>query len=141
MLFLAISMVACEKDEEQDVIYLDVTNANLHGSWKLSEWNNELINDLRYCYIDFNRSEEKFIIYENIGSMYAQKLTGSYRIKGNSQDGYQLTGTYDYTGETWKGYNVVSLTNTCLRLRAINNADELQVYERCSEIPADVIYE
>lgn len=141
LFFLTISLVACEKEEEQGMVYLDVTNANLHGTWKLSEWSGEPMNDTRYCYIDFSRSEETFIIYENIGSMYAQKLTGSYRIKGNKGDGYQLTGTYDYTGEQWKGYHVVSLTNTQLQLRVDRSEEDILIYDRCEEVPDKVIYE
>ncbi|MFV0378492.1 MAG: lipocalin family protein [Mangrovibacterium sp.] len=142
MLFLTVSMMACDKDDDiQELPSLEVTNANLHGTWKLYEWNGELMNDSRYSYIDFDRLEQAFVIYENFSSMYARKLTGKFTIGGSNEDGYTLTGVYDYTDEAWKGYDVNRLTTERLELSESNNPDEVLIYVRCAEIPDDVLYE
>ncbi len=142
MFFLAIGMVACEKDEDiQEEPSLEVTNANLNGIWQLYEWNGEVMEDGRFCYMNLDRLEETFTIYENIGSMYARKLTGAYSIEGDDTEGYTLEGTYDYIEESWKGYDVNRLTATRLELNVTDNPDEELIYVLVDEIPEDVLYE
>lgn len=142
VLFLAVTLMACEKDDEiQEIPSLEVTNANLHGTWELYEWDGELMNDGRFCYIDFDRLDQTFVIYENLGSMYGRKLTGKFAIEGSLEEGFSLSGTYDYIDEVWKAYQVNYLTAERMELSVQTNPEELLIYVRCDEIPEDILYQ
>ena len=57
---------ACSSDDDElEEPALEVTPANLHGTWKLVEWNNgEQVPEGTYCYIVFNRKEQTFEMYQ-----------------------------------------------------------------------------
>ena len=82
---LVIALFACgfaacsSDDEEPEEPALEVTPANLRGTWKLVEWNNgEQVPEGTYCYIVFNRKEQTFEMYQKFDSMYGRHITGSF---------------------------------------------------------------
>ncbi|MEE0147684.1 MAG: lipocalin family protein, partial [Segatella copri] len=100
---LVIALFACgfaacsSDDEEPEEPALEVTPANLHGTWKLVEWNNgEQVPEGTYCYIVFNRKEQTFEMYQKFDSMYGRHITGSFAIKNDPYQGYIISGSYDY---------------------------------------------
>ncbi len=136
---LCLGIISCSDDNDiAGPEKLEVTYTNIHGIWRLDEWNNEKM-DGRYCYIDFNRSDQTFVMYDNIGSMYARKQTGIFAIEGNMDDGYLLTGEYDYTHESWRTYVVNELTDTNLTISVESNPADVSVYTRCEKIPEEIV--
>ena len=67
---LVIALFACgfaacsSDDEEPEEPSLEVTPANLHGTWELAEWNGEPLAEGTYCYIVFNRKDQTFEMYQ-----------------------------------------------------------------------------
>ena len=47
---------SCE-DDEPVISTLEVTPANLEGTWKLAEWNGASLDEGTYCYVIFNVSD------------------------------------------------------------------------------------
>ena len=81
---LVIALFACgfaacsSDDEEPEEPSLEVTPANLHGTWELAEWNGEPLAEGTYCYIVFNRKDQTFEMYQKFDSMYGRHITGSF---------------------------------------------------------------
>ncbi len=73
-------LISCD-DDEPIIPTLEVTPANLNGTWELSEWNGTPLAEGTYCYITFNRKEQTFEMYQKFDSMYARYITGSFSIK------------------------------------------------------------
>lgn len=71
---------SCE-DDEPVISTLEVTPANLEGTWKLAEWNGASLDEGTYCYVIFNRKEQTFEMYQKFDSMYARYITGSFSIE------------------------------------------------------------
>jgi hypothetical protein len=98
---LVIALFACgfaacsSDDEEPEEPSLEVTPANLHGTWELAEWNGEALAEGTYCYIVFNRKDQTFEMYQKFDSMYGRHITGSFAIKNDPYQGYIISGSYD----------------------------------------------
>ena len=75
-------LISCD-DDEPIIPTLEVTPANLNGTWELSEWNGTPLAEGTYCYITFNRKEQTFEMYQKFDSMYARYITGSFSIKND----------------------------------------------------------
>ena len=93
---LLVAMFACSftscsnDDEEMEEPSIEVTPANLHGTWKLVEWNNgEKVPEGTYCYIVFDRREQTYVMYQKFDSMYGRRITGSFKIKNDPYMGYE----------------------------------------------------
>ena len=82
LFMLLFNFSACSDDEEAlEVPTLEVNYANLHGTWMLTEWNGQPISEGTYCYIDFNRREHTFKMYQKFDSMYARCITGEFTLE------------------------------------------------------------
>lgn len=143
----ACSFTACSDDDsEPEVKALAVTPANLHGVWKLVEWNNgEQVPEGTYCYIVFYRKEQTFVMYQKFDSMYGRRLTGSYGIKQDPYQGYIISGSYDNGSGDWNNSYIVTdlLPTGTMTWTAImtgeNEGTDVCRYERCSEVPQDIV--
>lgn len=147
---LVIALFACgfaacsSDDEEPEEPALEVTPANLHGTWKLVEWNNgEQVPEGTYCYIVFNRKEQTFEMYQKFDSMYGRHITGSFAIKNDPYQGYIISGSYDYGMGDWNQSYLVTrlLASGSMIWTGKDDATDVCRYERCSEVPAEVIKE
>ena len=69
---LLLGFVACDDEDEAKVETLEVTPANLNGTWQLVEWNGESLAEGTYCYITFVRRDKTFQMYQKFDSMYAR---------------------------------------------------------------------
>ena len=98
---------SCE-DDEPVIPTLEVTPANLEGTWKLAEWNGASLDEGTYCYVIFNRKEQTFEMYQKFDSMYARYITGSFSIENNPYLGYIISGVYDYGNGDWNNKYIVT---------------------------------
>lgn len=142
MLFmLTFGFVCCSDDE--DVIVeteLDVNYANLNGTWKLAEWNGQVLPDEIYCYIEFNRREHTFTMYQKFDSMYARCITGDFLLEEDDEWGDVISGTYDYgMGEWNNSYIITSLLDSGSMIWTVKGNDsDVSKYERCDKVPEDI---
>lgn len=138
-LSLLVAVVACSKDEEAPVVYQEVNYATLNGTWMLTELNGAPLQDGQYVYITFNRKEHTFEMYDNMGSMYSHKSTGTFEVEEDEDLGYILTGEYDYSHDLWNEYIVSEMTDETMKWTMKDNAEDVCVYTRCAEIPSDIV--
>lgn len=138
---LLFSVAACGDDDETKEAALEVSYANLHGTWRLSNWNSEDINDDQsYVYIDFNRKEHTYVMYEKMSTGKAWKRTGSFLITEDEKLGFVLSGTYDNGLGAWsQKYIVTDLTDNSMKWTMKDNASDVSIYTRCDNIPADIV--
>lgn len=140
MLLFVCSFTACSDDENIEPQPLEVTPNNISGIWRLEELNGEAIPEGTFCYIEYVRSDRTFTIYQKFDSMYPRCITGVYSIEKDPYKGYVLSGEYDYGMGEWNNdYIVTSLYETTMTLTADNETGEISKYERCDEVPSDII--
>ena len=140
LLALVCAVAACEKTTETPEPVLDVTANNISGVWRLAGWNDKGLAQGAYVYIEFTRRNTEFTIYENLDSFSARKITGRYNIYTDEEHGAIIRGQYDYGNGDWQHrYIVRSLTKTSMTWIALDDADDISVYERCDGVPDDIL--
>lgn len=139
---LAVGSWSCDltaSDDEQ-VEQLEITTNNISGSWKLVVWNGDPLKEGTYVYIDFVRADGTYTMYQNIDSFSTRTITGRYALYIDEELGVAvLRGNYDHGAGEWnRRYIVEYLTKSEMRLVAMDNADDVSIYERC-DIPAEIV--
>ena len=139
---LSMMMVACGGDDDEVVVPpLDVTPNNIAGQWCVESWNGSPLAEGSYVYIEFERADRTFTMYQNLDSAEARTLTGRYYIENAADAGAIIRGNYDHgVGEWSHRYYVRNLTADSMTWVAKDNADDVTVYVRC-EIPAELVGE
>ena len=92
---IATAFCACD-DDKSYVAPLDVTPNNLAGTWQLVQWNGAPLAEGSYVYIEFIRKDQKYVMYQNLDSFGARKLTGRFAIETDEELGAIIYGNYDY---------------------------------------------
>ena len=138
-IMFAVGFMACNKDNEEPVVYETVNYATINGTWMLTEFNGKALEEGQYVYITFNRKEHTFEMYDNMGSMYSHKSTGTLEITEDDELGYILTGEYDFSHDLWNEYIVSEMTDETMKWTVKDNAEDVSIYTRWSEIPADIL--
>ena len=138
-IMFAVGFAACDKDNEEPVVYETVNYATINGTWMLTELNGKALEEGQYVYITFNRKEHTFEMYDNMGSMYSHKSTGTFEITEDDELGYVLTGEYDFSRDPWKEYIVSEMTDETMKWTVKDDAEDVSVYTRCAEVPEDVL--
>ncbi|WP_287678789.1 lipocalin family protein [Bacteroides sp.] len=136
---LAVGFVSCNNESEEPVVYENVNYSTISGTWMLTEFNGKALEEGQYVYITFNRKEHTFEMYDNMGSMYSHKSTGTFEITEDDEIGYILTGEYDFSHDAWKEYVVSEMTAETMKWTVKDDAEDVSVYTRCAEIPEDVL--
>jgi hypothetical protein len=140
LLFLAVMSIiaiSCEKpvvDNEQPLPQPDVTYETIAGAWQLTEWRGEALSEQTFLYIEFDDESRRFEMWDNIGSMYTQRKSGTFSIAQNDQKEFVLTGTYDNGVGDWA--NVYTVRMMAQGEKMVWYAeDENSIFRRISEIP------
>lgn len=143
LFMLAFCFTACSEHEEPEVVTLDVNYANLNGTWYLSEWNGQPLPDGVYFYVIFNRADHSFKIYQNMDSMYARLITGTFEIQDDPYLGFVLSGEYDNGNGEWNNeYIVTDLLETGSMIWTVkDDADDVSKYQRCDGVPEEIVRE
>ncbi|MBO5216839.1 MAG: lipocalin family protein [Alistipes sp.] len=129
--------VSCSDDSEPQPEYLEVTRGNIAGVWKLESWMDAPLSDGSYVYIEFNRSDRSYTMWQNIDSFQLRKLTGLYWIEIDEELGAIIRGSYDHgVGEWAHRYIVSDLTEGTMVWTAKDNESDVSVYVRC-ELPEE----
>ena len=141
LLLCFVGLTACGDDEPAAVPMLEVTYANLHGTWQLTEREGQPLPEGIYCYITFNRKEKSFEMYQNFDSMYARCITGRFKIEKDAYLGYIISGKYDYQQGDWSDSYIVTdlLSSGSMTWTGKNDAQNVQRYQRCDKVPADIL--
>lgn len=99
----SLLIVGCDRGATPQIIDpgMAVTYSTIDGSWELVAWNSEELSEDTFLYIDFDRTEHRFEMWDNLGSMYADKHSGTFSIEEDEYGSYILSGTYDYGVGDW----------------------------------------
>lgn len=136
---MSYAAISCSSDDH-DPEYLNVTNANIAGIWKLTSWNGEEIGKNPYMYIVFNRRDNTFEMYENINSGLSHYCTGTFFITAKDNKRPYISGYYDQEKDVWENdYYVDRLTQNQMTWTVKGNNNDVSVYTRIKEIPQDII--
>ncbi len=142
IMLLMSGLNACSDDNSTaPTPSLDVTPANIAGTWKLVEWNGAEIAQGTYCYIVFNRRERTFEMYQKFDSMYPRYITGKFAIDEDEDYGYIISGEYDYGNGLWSNSYIVTdlYPSGTMTWTVKGNADDVSRYERCESVPAEIL--
>ena len=112
-------LISCD-DDEPIIPTLEVTPANLNGTWELSEWNGTPLAEGTYCYI-----------------------TGSFSIKNDPYLGAVISGEYDFGNGEWNNKYIVTdlLESGSMIWTAKDNENDVNKYIRCEKVPENIIAE
>ena len=126
-------------DDDMYVTPLEVTNNNIAGTWQLAEWNGAPLAEGSFVYIEFIRKDAKYVMYQNLDSFGARKLTGRFAIETDEELGAIIYGNYDYSVGDWQHrYIVTDFSKTQMIWTAKDDRSDISVYERCDGIPEDI---
>lgn len=141
LLTLALLAISCRKEPAaMPEPLLDVNANNISGVWRLVQWNGNAPAEGTYVYIEFTRRDQLFTIYQNLDSAGGRKITGRYNIYTDDESGAVIRGLYDYGNGDWAHRYIISaLTRVRMTWTAKDDPDDVSVYERCEEIPADIL--
>lgn len=130
--------VSCEKPAPlPNEKSMAVTYATLDGSWQLTMWQGAAMAEETYLYIDFDRREHRYTMWDNIDSMYATDTTGTFTITEEEDGTYTLSGTYDYGMGDWSCDYQVILWNKgkSMKWQSRNGSHQVMEFVRVDEIP------
>lgn len=138
LLSLIFSTVACSSDDNTDYndASLDVNYLNVSGTWALTEWNGEAIDNI-YCYLVLDRKEKTFVMYQNMDSMTPRKLTGTFTLSKDKNDETidLISGVYDFGNGKWNNDYIIQVYKDKMIWTVSNDPSDVSVYTRY-ELPA-----
>jgi len=98
---LICNIWSCSDDDEDVVEKTNITYNDIAGTWKMTKWNDEEMNDGRYFYVTFNRKDRVFDIYQNLDTEKTRHLTGRFLMEHDEDLGTIIKGDYDHAAGQW----------------------------------------
>ena len=139
ILFAALVLCSCNNTNEQTEVLVDVTPTNLAGVWMLESFDNgKSLADGDFVYIEFVRSDRSYTLYQSVGSMYTQTMTGNYFIEIDPAYGAIIRGNYgtdEYNYFDWSHRYIVTMTADRMRWVAKDDEQNVSVYVRVDALP------
>jgi hypothetical protein len=113
-----------------------VTYYTIDGLWELTELNDKPLSEDTMLYIDFDRKEHRFEMWDNFDSMYMTKTTGMFAIEQDEYERYILSGWYDYGVGDWASDYIVEMTilGDYMLWQSMNN-NEKMLLRRVEKLP------
>ena len=113
-----------------------VTYYTIDGVWELTELNDKPLSEDTMLYIDFDRKEHRFEMWDNFDSMYMTKTTGMFAIEQDEYERYILSGWYDYGVGDWASDYIVEMTilGDYMLWQSMSNNDKM-LLRRVEELP------
>lgn len=113
-----------------------VTYYTIDGVWRLEELNDKPLSEDTMLYIDFDRKEHRFEMWDNFDSMYMTKTTGMFAIEQDEYERYILSGWYDYGVGDWASDYIVEMTilGDYMLWQSMSN-NEKMLLRRVEELP------
>lgn len=131
-------LASCQKEENNNATQptMAVTYSTLDGTWMLDSWNMEPLTEGSFCYVTFDRTEQRFEMWDNIGSMYGRQTTGTFTIEQDEYKRYILRGSYDHGVGDWNmSYEVtMSYPGDEMTWRS-TSTDDVATYCRVESMP------
>lgn len=132
---LALGCQTPDSEREPEQIKA-VTYYTIDGVWRLEELNDKPLSEDTMLYIDFDRKEHRFEMWDNFDSMYMTKTTGMFAIEQDEYERYILSGWYDYGVGDWASDYIVEMTilGDYMLWQSMSN-NEKMLLRRVEELP------
>lgn len=139
LLSLALTICgACNDDDEADTPLTPNAN-NIAGTWQLTQFDGATLAEGSYVYVEFIRKDMKFKMYDNLVSSELRILTGEFNILEEEGQGTVIRGKYDHAVGDWQHvYRIDEFTAERMVWTAMDDPQDVSVYERCAGIPEDL---
>lgn len=129
----------CDKEEgvgNTDKQNMAVTYYTIDGVWQLVEWNDAPLAEGTLLYIDLDRKEHRFEMWDNLNSMYPTMRSGSFLLSVDDKQRDIISGWYDYGVGDWASDYIVELSaeGDSMVWRALSN-DEKMYFVEVDELP------
>ena len=139
ILFAALVLCSCNNTNEPTEVLVDVTPTNLAGVWMLESFDNgKSLADGDFVYIEFVRTDRSYTLYQSVGSMYTQTMTGNYFIEIDPAYVSIISGNYgtdEYNYFDWSHRYIVTMTADRMRWVAKDDEQNVSVYVRVDALP------
>lgn len=143
MLLLAmmvLSAVACDKNNpvRTEELFLEVNVNNISGQWELKQWNGEEMAEGTYVYLDLERKDMTYTMYQNVDSFsdVPHVITGRYALSTDVSSGTVIRGSYDHDSGDWTHRYVIKwLTADAMLWVATDDSEVDQMFVRVDSIP------
>ena len=145
MLLFACGFAACSSDDEEpEEPSLEVTPANLHGTWKLAEWNGEPAVLRAHTATSFSIARTR--LSRCIRSLTVCMVAISpvqFAVKNDPYQGYIISGSYDNGKGDWNQSYLVTrlLASGSMIWTAKDDVTDISRYKRCDEVPTEILKE
>ena len=135
----ALLATGCDKEEgvgNTDKQNMAVTYYTIDGVWQLVEWNDAPLAEGTLLYIDLDRKEHCFEMWDNLNSMYPTMRSGSFLLSVDDKQRDIISGWYDYGVGDWASDYIVELSaeGDSMVWRALSN-DEKMYFVEVDELP------
>ena len=136
---LALSVTGCDKESETkntEKQNMAVTYYTVDGVWQLVEWNDAPLAEGTLLYIDLDRKEHRFEMWDNLNSMYPTMRSGSFLLSVDDMQRDIISGWYDFGVGDWTSDYIVELSAEGDRMvwSAIAN-EEKMLFVEVDELP------
>lgn len=124
-----------ESSDDPVLSYYQIT-----GTWKLSEWKGESIeDDGRFFYMVLESKDTKFTVYHNLDSARPISLTGTFSLEYDEDEGVNVvSGLYDHEYGLWANDYIVSKKGDDKMVwTAVSDPGDVSVYAR-TELPENL---
>lgn len=143
---------SCSDDDKPALPPEPVTYHDISGTWKMTKWNDEEMNDGRYFYVTFDRKDRVYDIYQNLDTEKTRHLTGRYILDYDEDLGSTIEGDYDHAAGLWSHtyllnqfsktemtWVVVTRENGLSANPWIPDFSDVTIYTRVDEVPEDIL--
>ena len=129
----------CDKENESNntkVQNMAVTYYTIDGVWSLAEWNDAPLAEGTLLYIDLDRKEHRFEMWDNLNSMYPTMRSGSFMLSVDDMQRDIISGWYDYSVGDWGDDYIVELNadGDKMTWRAVSS-DEKMIFVEVDALP------
>lgn len=155
---IALVVICCgvwscsDDDDNNDKGPVYINYNDISGTWKMTQWNGEEMNDGRYFYVKFDRKDRVFDIYQNLDTEKTRHLTGRYLMNDDEELGTIIEGDYDHASGQWnQTYLVDDFTQDMMTWVVVTKEhnipanpwipdfEDVTVYTRVDEVPEEVL--
>lgn len=135
----ALLISGCDKENESNdtkVQNMAVTYYTIDGVWSLVEWNDAPLAEGTLLYIDLDRKEHRFEMWDNLNSMYPTMRSGSFMLSVDDMQRDIISGWYDYSVGDWRDDYIVELNvdGDKMTWRAVSS-DEKMTFVEVNALP------
>lgn len=130
----ALLISGCDKENESNdtkVQNMAVTYYTIDGVWSLVEWNDAPLAEGTLLYIDLDRKEHRFEMWDNLNSMYPTMRSGSFMLSVDDMQRDIISGWYDYSVGDWRDDYIVELNvdGDKMTWRAVSSDEKMTFVE------------